>query len=248
MWPYMGANMIKIVRINGQKFICYPLKNGEGKYAKCYLTEDSKTLKVYHPYLKDDEKYYEESLRPFEGIKNDTFAFPEQLFVEDGTVLGYIYKYIKGKTLANNKDINIELFTSMLSKIYSDIEEISKRKIFTSDMGPKNIIFNGKFNIIDTDNYFILDCLDAESCLNSNIAIFNQSILDYMLRNSKINNNLLSFIYTNFSRDMIYELTRQDNPSSALKKFIEELVYSLEKETNSKIKTFNDIHKSLVRR
>lgn len=238
--------MKTVIELNNEKFICKRLTHGEGTNSICYLLNNDKVLKIYHNNLSDYNVVYEENLIPLLNIESETFAFPEKIFTnDDGIVTGYIYPYIKGETLTySDKSPYIIDFINKLDLVYEDILSISNKGIFTCEMGPKNIIFNDKFNIIDTDTYFIIKSIPKEVCLSHNIAIFNQSILDYIIRKEKIDQNLFTYINNNeFLRILWEQMTSKDSAKPLLKEFIYELKRDLEDMYNYNIETFDDIHK-----
>lgn len=242
--------MKKIIEIMGKKYECSPIKNGEGSNATCYLLDNGKVLKVYHNDLSEYNVVYATNFEPLLDVRNNTFIFPEQLFINDeDVVIGYISPFIEGETLLDNpNDILIDEFVDKLDKVYEDISQISERRVFTCEMGPKNIIFNDRFYIIDTDTYFIVNSLPYEVCLSHNISIFNASILDYIVRNEKINQDLFAFINKNQVLRLLWEeMTSRENAKPLLKEFIEELRTSLSDEYGTDIETFNDFYQVFKR-
>lgn len=242
--------MKKIIEINNEKYESTPLKNGKGSNATCYLLEENKVLKIYHDNLSEYNKVHSMNFEPLLNIKNNTFIFPEKLFVnKDGVVLGYISPFIEGETLLDNSnDIKLYDFINGLDEAYKDISKISKEGVFTCEMGPRNIIFNNKFYIIDTDTYFVIKALSYDVCLSHNISIFNTSILDYIVRNEKIDQDLFTFINRNDTLRLLWEeMTSRENAKPLLKEFIIELKSSLEYEYKADIETFNDFYKVFKR-
>lgn len=242
--------MKKIIEINNERYECIPIKNGEGSNATCYLLDSNKVLKIYHENLSEYNKVHSVNFEPLLNIKNNTFIFPEKLFVnKEGEVLGYISPFIEGDTLLDNpNDIKIYDFINNLDNVYEDISKISKEGVFTCEMGPKNIIFNNKFYIIDTDTYFVIKALSYDVCLSHNISIFNASILDYIVRNEKIDQDLFTFINRNDNLRFLWEeMTSRENAKGLLKEFIISLKSDLEYEYKTNIETFSDIYKVFKR-
>lgn len=242
--------MKKIIEINNKKYECTPITHGIGSNATCYLLDNNKVLKVYRSDLSEYNMVDITNFEPLLNIKNNTFMFPEEIFTNDeGTVTGYIYSYVEGETLIDkDEDILIEDFINKLDEVYKDISEISKEGVFTCEMGPRNIIFSDKFYIIDIDNYFVIKALPYEVCLSHNISIFNSSILDYIVRNEKIDQDLFTFINKNQLLRLLWEeMTSKENAKPLLKEFIIELKTTIEDDYNLDIDTFNDFHKAFKR-
>lgn len=242
--------MKRIIEIDNKKYECTPITHGEGSNATCYLLDNNKVLKVYHNDLSEYNKVSITNFEPLLNIKSDTFMFPEEVFINnDDIVTGYIYPFVNGETLVDTEeDILISDFLNKLDEVYNNIEEISKEGVFTCEMGPKNIIFNDKFYIIDTDAYFVIKALPYEVCLGHNISIFNTSILDFIVRNEKIDQDLFTFINKNQLLRLLWEeMTSKENAKPLLKEFIFELKQSMEEEYDTNIDTFNDFHKTFKR-
>ena len=238
--------MKAVVEINNEKFVCTKIEHGEGSNSTCYLLNDDKVLKIYHSDILDYNVVYEENLAPLLEIKNGTFIFPERMFTNDeGIVTGYISPCIKGETLVDSSDSPlIKDFVEQIDSVYQDILSISKKGVFTCEMGAKNIIFNGKFYIIDTDTYFIINSIPEQMCLSHNLAMFNESILDYIVRQEKIDQNLFAFINKNsVLRTLWIDMTSKEDAKPLLKEFICELKSELESIHNTDIETFDDFHK-----
>lgn len=241
------------ITVNNEKFLCSPIKNGEGKYAKCYLLSSGEILKVYKTNLFEDQAYYAHNLLPLIGIKNDTFIFPSSLiYDENEKVLGCISEYIPGKTLqAKKRTITFEDLISSVDKVYEDIKKISDLGIFTDDLSPNNIIFNKRIFIIDTDDYFVAgkNFNNESTTYISNIRSFNKTILDYISKDEKmLDINVPWFISRNCNlKELRQELLDTRTASLSLADFLIEFKIQIGKYKGEEVKKINDIHKTLAR-
>jgi len=243
--------MKRRIMVNDEKFWCSPIKDGEGKYAKCYLLTSGETLKVYKKDLFDDECYCVENLLPITGIKNRTYIFPDRLISDrSGKVLGYTANYIRGKNLeVQRQTMTFDKLISGIADVYEDTRELSKKKIYTSNVSSRNIIFNKRFYIIDTDDYFKLDLLSEDSCNSHNILQFNKAIVDYIVKNGMTNYNLISFINQNSYLRKLYQLIlREENPETLLSNFLKELQIQISSYADRKINNISEVDKVFVRR
>lgn len=143
-------------------------KIGTGTEAECYLGNDGYCYKLY---LDDFINIKNSSVRnridkiiTTQDISNNSFIFPEELYVENGVLLAHKTKFIPNNIFGKEdmNDVILRLTDNILHKAYTgmliDIIDISKKGILMVDSVGDNILFDGeKMYFIDTCEYIITD-------------------------------------------------------------------------------------------
>lgn len=120
--------------------------------------KNNKAIKIYDLFLDGDEEEYmydkNEILR-FNNIVNDTYVFPEDVVSINNKVVGYISKYVQGKSLYKINPLLIKLddFTNSINSVIKDTDKLTRESIATYDVMYNIMYSNKKFYIIDTDEY-----------------------------------------------------------------------------------------------
>lgn len=209
---------------------------GAGKTAVCFKMKDGNVFKCYlNTHLKNELFRLKgdmlEHLKKLSELKNDTYRAPEKIVIKDNQVIGYIYPYIKAKTI-NNMSVNTKILDSIkeYDKLLSDTKEVSDKDFKLGDIHTKNILYNEMFYIIDLDfssyikthseiynNYYFNMNLIMRTYLEkifkvnkeTEILKFNDSKLAEMFRNMNWTN--IDEVYNFFEN--IVQLTNKTNPS-----------------------------------
>ena len=139
-------------------------KIGTGTEATCYLGNDGYCYKLYSDELINSKnssirKKVNQIITTSE-IKSDVFIFPEELYVENGTLLAHKTKYIEknifGKENMNDSILHLkeqQIVTAYLNMV-KDIVDISKKGILLVDAVGDNLLYDGeKMYYIDTCEY-----------------------------------------------------------------------------------------------
>lgn len=171
---------------------------GHGFYGTCYLTDDGKVFK-------DFNRIVEKPFIPKEliNVKNDTYIFYDKVLYKDGNITSGYLKYIDSKTL-DIKDIKMDDLISSIDKVYDDTKDISDKRICSYDVFPKNMMYDGKIRMIDTDLYSIDNEKDKDVILYQNIRNVNDGIgellfsLDFNIQNINKNDELLGLFFQTF--------------------------------------------------
>lgn len=141
---------------NVKNLISFPLPIGTGTTARCYKSKDGDVIKVYRDnsdarfLLRTDN--FEDKLAQMGEISNDTFIAPKKLLYINNKLSGYIYDYVRAKDLDR-----ISKFTKLSSVfghfdiVLDNLKKISNKNFILRDVHGRNILFNGKYHVIDLD-------------------------------------------------------------------------------------------------
>lgn len=201
---------------------------GIGTTAKCYKYDD-KVIKLFFDYFYEDLNL--EDKRIFElysllcDIHVDSFFTPEKIIVKDSKVVGYIYPFVRGKTLRKlRNEFTIQDILRRYDKLVKDNEELTKYGFELFDVHDKNIIVNDIFNIIDLDRGRI-ENIPLEQLKSINLKKINQSIIDSLFK-VKYEDEII------FRKDKMNELYRQlEDPNDMVNLLQEFLQENCEDET-----------------
>ena len=184
---------------------CRKLPVGIGTTAICFLTKDNKVLKLYlntsnRRAIFNNYDSFIEHMSEVGKYANDTYIAPDELLVQDGKCVAYLYPYIQGRTL---KHINLftkvdTLFLENYSKLEEDTQKFSESGFLQDDLHEKNIVYNGSYHIIDLD---VTPNLVADVDLyETNMQKINKAIIDSLFRENdftimKFHNDELQKLY-----------------------------------------------------
>lgn len=132
---------------------------GKGKYAKVY-DYNGKAIKIYRDDL--DRKRIK-SIKTMSKYNNDIFVFPENLVYIDDCLKGFTQEKVEGITLFEMKfavlrdyfDVEFDVFYEDYQKLKEAVKQISDEHLIVYDLHDENIMFNGGFKVIDTEDYKI---------------------------------------------------------------------------------------------
>lgn len=164
---------------------------GEGSQGICYLDKENRLVyKVYHKFFDGciSNRNYSEIMR-FSDITNKTYIFPKDIIEINNEVVGYVESYVTGKDLSqiNPLMINLDKLVKNINKVSTDIETISESGILTFDV-MYNILYNNRFNVIDSDDYIIRD-------IDPNLLFeMNKNKFDYVIYNFLIDDYFDDFV------------------------------------------------------
>lgn len=139
-------------------------KIGAGTEAECYLGNDGNCYKLYSDEFINIKNASVRSrvkeIITTSDVSNNSFIFPDELYIENGVLLAHKTKYIPNN-IFGKEDMNdsiLRLTDVQLRKAYIrmliDIVDISKKRILMVDSVGDNILFDGeKMCFIDTCEY-----------------------------------------------------------------------------------------------
>lgn len=148
--------------------------------------KNKKAIKIYDSVLDYDEYilYKENEILRFGTIKNGTYIFPDEVVKLNNKVIGYISRYVSGKSLymLNPLLIKLDNFSCAIKQVIDDTKIITDMDIATHDVMYNIIYGNNKFHIIDTDEYsYSIRSYDV--LLKHNILNFDLSIKYFLVDN-----------------------------------------------------------------
>ena len=160
---------------------------GEGSQGICYC-DKNKVIKIFHDYFEgEDILYTGDDILRFNGIKNSTFIWPEDVVFIKDKVVGYIMPYIRFNNLYNINPllINLDKLEGAIKKTYDDIMILTDNDIVMYDVAYNILYGNGKIKVIDTLEYGI-NAVSFEK---------NRANVDYEIKLFLVDNYFNSFIY-----------------------------------------------------
>lgn len=177
---------IKINNIN--ELLKFSIPIGMGNTAICYLLPDKTIAKIFFKSYCYDFYWNKEEIRNhFELlslISNDSFIGSEKFIIKDGICIGYIYPFIKAKTLhsISSKEAISNLLKSY-EKLYIDTKKISELGFQLRDLHDKNILYSDLFKVIDLDKGDkSLIYKTKEELFNANMKNINYTIIDAIFK------------------------------------------------------------------
>ena len=173
---------MKITEIkNLSKYLIGSIPIGVGTSAICFLMPNEKVLKIY--YSSSLKNYITSNIEMFYKIGNETYIAPEELLLKDGLCIAQIYEYIPSTTLHNiSCGYKMNDIISAYEKLIIDTKAISEKSFVLRDLHDKNILFNGKFNIIDLDRGRIDERGTYTNIFKYNMRTVNEVILYSLLK------------------------------------------------------------------
>ena len=217
-------NKIYINNITNYLILNKALPIGIGTTAICFLTNNNKIIKLFintsgkremFDYFSDMEKH----LEGLNSISNDTFIGPEDILLDtDNNCIGYIFDYVKGKTLAHMKfNTDLRVLLNNYDRLVENTKEISDREYSIMDLHDKNIIINDNIKIIDIDRY-IYRYSNYRDLFKVNINNINKTIL-YSLFG--VRDDQIMYFYDNKLEQLYNKAIYSDY------KYFQELIYTL---------------------
>ena len=205
------------------KYLLKSIPIGIRTSAVCFLMPNQKILKIYYsPYYKKVLSQKEDIISYFQllsDISNDTYIGPEEVIIINNECFGYIYPYIKGKTLHSIKNvITPKDILNKYPKLEEDTKKISEHLFLLSDLHDRNIILNHIINVIDLDRGNIKQDFSVNDIYNCNLADINKTFI-YSLFNTNFD-QILEFYNPDINK--LYRLSIGKEPFR-FPEFLEEL-------------------------
>lgn len=146
---------------------------GNSSEGSVYLTKNDNVLKdisnIYYPMYLEKNK----DVIMSDDLKLDSFIFPDELYVFEDKIIGYIAEYFKCDIFENFiSDIDVDALVSARKKFIEDMKVLTDKGYFLFDMGFNTLFDNHKLCAIDTLDYYKKDGVTLEENLN---------MLDYAL-------------------------------------------------------------------
>lgn len=218
------------------------LPNGQGSEGKCYFYDNNKILKVFFHYNEPKRimAYNDNSFNHILGVNNNNYAFPEDISYIDDLFAGCITKYIKGNNLdCADESIIIDQMIEEYLLLEKSTLPLSNRHIILNDIRTSNIIYNNKFNMIDTNGYKERLTFPEARCHIINMNLINKTILAWFIYLSQASTKVAySSKYTNAVSDVFnntYGLRIND--------LLKELKTALSNYAGEEIKTVGQVRK-----
>ncbi len=171
---------------------------GSGAEGECYLDiRTNLVYKIFNSYFyKEDSCISPLDVLKFSNITNNTFIWPIDYISLDNNVIGYITIYKDAISLykINPLKINLNNFTTTISKVYEDVKILSNNNIALNDIRYNMLYSNNNIYIIDTLNYYY--SYDYKSSYLNNLSRIDDSIKaflidgyfdDYILSDNELN-------------------------------------------------------------
>ena len=217
------------------------LPNGKGNYGECYIVDNNTLYKEF--FRLDDGSYpFEKNyFNDMQGIENGTFVFPKKIYTNGDYTLGYTMDYIHAYNLELIQlDFSLSDFIIALDRLKEDLKRLTENGIVICDVNSRNILYDGKFHVIDTD----LFTTEEKSGFNPE---GNEKYLsEYLYYYVTEENNRYEFDDLLFSNDELYYVDKKIKNKcnmDILKDFLFELRDALLKETNFETDNFKDMYR-----
>lgn len=132
--------------------------NTEGK---CYLGKDNIVYKTIGVEGFEPTEYEVDKIITEDKVKNDSFAFPKDLYLINKELTMYSADYagedmLSGRNLCGTKlimKLDFKNFSKAYKKMLKNVYKLSRENIIISDL-PTNIVYDGKkFTAVDTCGY-----------------------------------------------------------------------------------------------
>lgn len=182
-----------------------------GSFADIYETEDY-IVKLFYDVI--DSKYFHDG-ETFVEFESRLIHTPSILLLsEEGDVIGYVRKKIKGLTLEEiilyamtNKDFDISLdeLLKLVEDLKVEIEYVSNKGVAMYDISCANIILNDNMHIIDTDGFYYHD-ISKEELYKMNCETVDETIIEcFSSLDSNLTDQILEDISEEYNGDQLYK-------------------------------------------
>lgn len=133
---------------------------GSGFCARCYRCKDGN---VFKEFKKNEDgqaiverKDLETIMEALYKSSNESIIGPKTLVYQDKKFVGYIYEHIKGIELFSISPLaRINTLFDNVDILLKDIKSLTKNRVELFDTHGKNILFDGKYHVIDMDKSII---------------------------------------------------------------------------------------------
>jgi len=145
--------------------------------------------KIFHQFFDEydpDEHivYDKKEINKFANIDNKTFVWSTDVICVGDEIVGTVSKYARGKNLykIDPLSINLDKFVEGIGKVQKDIDIISRNGVLTYDVMYNVLYENGKFCIVDHDEYNYSD-ENSYELVRKNNDNFNYEIMLFLIDN-----------------------------------------------------------------
>lgn len=136
---------------------------GDGSEGTVYLGKDGYAYKLFYeePWASDTKEIEPDRIIMKQELPLDSFAFPQELFIVDGKVMGCKMELVRRNlvgtmnivTYSDFFDVDIYAFYRAYEKLIEDVKTLSDLRILLFDVA-NNIMFDGKkITVVDTFYY-----------------------------------------------------------------------------------------------
>ena len=186
-----------------------------GSFADIYETEDY-IVKLFYDVIESKHFHDGETFVEFESRLIHTPAI--LLLSEEGDIIGYARKKIKGLTLEEiilyglkNKEFDISLddLLKLVEDLKVEIEYASNKGVVMYDVSCANIVLNDDMHIIDTDGFYYYD-ISKEALYKMNCETVEETIIE-----------CFSSLDSNLTDKILEDIAEEYNDGDQLYKFVD---------------------------
>ena len=166
------------------------------------------------------------------NLDQQTYVGFDNVYTNNGYVIAGTYKFIEGNQLIKGlKDIDLELLSKFIKKIYIDTKKISDEKILINDAQFLNVFVNQNgIYFIDTTRFKVYSSSDEiyKSNIKSMLSLIDECLF-FLLKKDDI------------LKPIKKELIKQYNSKENMDEALLNIKYDFCKYYDSEIKSMNDI-------
>ena len=166
------------------------------------------------------------------NLDQQTYVGFDNVYTNNGYVIAGTHKFIEGKQLIKGlKDIDLELLSKFIKKIYIDTKKISDEKILINDAQFLNVFVNQNgIYFIDTTRFKVYSSSDEiyKSNIKSMLSLIDECLF-FLLKKDDI------------LKPIKKELIKQYNSKENMDEALLNIKYEFCKYYDSEIKSMNDI-------
>ena len=166
------------------------------------------------------------------NLDQQTYVGFDNVYTNNGYVIAGTHKFIEGKQLIKGlKDIDLELLSKFIKKIYIDTKKISDEKILINDAQFLNVFVNQNgIYFIDTTRFKVYSSSDEiyKSNIKSMLSLIDECLF-FLLKKDDI------------LKPIKKELIKQYNSKENMDEALLNIKYDFCKYYDSEIKSMNDI-------
>lgn len=211
-------------QLNKIKTNMVPIDNGEGREGEVYKYQNLAVKFFKYPVYKHQEDGYDFLMK----LKANRFILIKDKIYENNTMTGFTMDYVddKKEQLSN---VNMPSLMADLHLLKEDLLMFRDNKVYLTDVHIRNIMFNGKLYIIDTNSYMPLDVYTelndskyTEEQMKSNIhqenlRMINEGLLEFLsvrlnslYFNSREKSNFYDIMQKSVSNNYIGDFLKED--------------------------------------
>lgn len=177
----------KILFTNNNLFkLLKPIADGShSNIYKARLDKEMSAIKKYKWTFQENQESIERKLH----INIYSYITPQKILYIKDKFEGYIMKFCNGGDLSKRKlDISIDEFSTSLDKLMEDTDKLSKIKHVIYDTYITNVMYDGGFRMIDTDDYFYYPNKSFDEISHENMERLNKMLVDIFIKNTNLGN------------------------------------------------------------